>query len=263
MKVSLSLITDVPVFSQVEAIFKKCKEIGVDEIELVLGIKTRLEFARISYLSEKYNLPIASIHQPPWSGVGIYFDEAFAEFAKKLGVRYITFHPLAFYSFDSKKGKAYLERLARLQEKYNVTIMLENMENEFMYKKLHDGTQEHVLHHLEDLNRIADTYGFLVTYDVSHAEYQNPGKTKIFQKLLPKIGNIHASSFSATRHHLPLTEGLLDTKSFVTYLAKEKYKGLFTLEVRPTLKKMVTSSYDFDEIADSIALVKKITRTLS
>src|SRR5579872_6588842 len=126
MKVHAS-ITDFPVFSQTETFFKKFKEAGVDGLELVLGVKSRFEYARIAYLSQKYDLPIGSIHQPPWSGTGLYFDESFVAFAKKLGVQHIVFHPLSFQTFDSKSMKNYLSRLAQVKEKYNITVLLENV----------------------------------------------------------------------------------------------------------------------------------------
>lgn len=258
MKVNLSIIGDFPIFAQLETVFKKSKETGIDGIELVLGLKTRFEYPRILYLSEKYALPIVSVHQPPWSGIGLYFDEHFVALAKKLGVRHITYHPLAFQSFTSRAGKMYLEKLARLQEKYDVIVMFENMDNEFAYRKTHDGTPDHILHHLEEINRIADTYGFLITFDVSHAEIANPGSTKIFQTMFPKIGNIHASSFTNTRHHLSLMEGKLETENLIKDLVKKRYHGLFTLEVRPSLKKLATSSYNFSDIEKSVAVVKKI-----
>lgn len=258
MKVNLSIIADFPLFTQLETVFKKSKATGIDGIELVLGFKTRFEYPRILYLSEKYALPIVSVHQPPWSGVGLYFDEHFVVLAKKLGVRHITYHPLAFQSFTSRAGKLYIEKLARLQEKYNITVMLENMDNEFSYRRLHDESPEHTLHHLEEINRIADIYGFLITFDISHAEMAEPSKTNIFQTMFPKIGNIHASSFTNTRHHLSLMEGKLETENLIKDLVKKRYHGLFTLEVRPSLKKLATSSYNFSDIEKSVAVVKKI-----
>lgn len=257
MKVNAS-ITDFPVFSQQETFFKKFKEAGVDGLELVLGVKSRFEFSRVAYLSEKYNLPISSIHQPAWSGLGIYFDESFVELGKRLNVHRIVFHPLAFRSFESNAGKSYLDRLARIQEKYNITIMLENMPNDYVYNRLHDGSSEHVQHHLEAVDRIADTYGFLITYDVSHAEIVKPQESPIFLKIFPKIGNIHASSFIPGKHHLPLTSGNLDTDGFVSFLQKQKYKGLFTLEVYYPKLNLIMNRYDFTAIAKSVAAVKKI-----
>lgn len=258
MKVHAS-ITDFPVFSQLETFFKKFKTAGVDGLELVLGVKSRFDFARIAYLSDKYDLPVASIHQPAWSGIGLYFDESFVEFAKKLGTRRIVFHPLAFQSFTSVSGKLYLEKLARLQEKHDVSVMLENMPNDLVYAKLHDGTPEHILHHLETINTIADTYGFLLTYDVSHAELTKPQDEKIFAKLFPKIGNIHASSFIPGKHHLPLGTGMLDTEGFVNFLEKKHYNGLFTLEVYYPKLGLIMNRYDFTAISQSVDVVKKIT----
>lgn len=262
MKIHAS-ITDFPILSQPETFFKKFKEAGVDGIELVLGVKSRWEFARIQYLSEKYDLPIGSVHQPPWSGVGLYFDESFVEFAKKLGVRHIVFHPLAFRSFESREGRFYLERLARLQETHNVTVMLENMPKDYAYNRLHDGTADHLLHHLETMNTLCDTYGLLMTYDVSHAELTHPFQNPIFTKLFPKIGNIHASSFVPGHHHLPFGMGDFAAEAFMHDLVAKKYKGLFTFEVYYPKLGLVRNRYDFTAIAQSVAIAKRAIDKLS
>lgn len=262
MKIHAS-ITDFPILSQPETFFKKFKEAGVDGIELVLGVKSRWELSRILYLSEKYDLPIGSVHQPPWSGIGLYFDESFVEFAKKLGVKRIVFHPLAFRSWESNDTKIYLEKLARLQEKHDVTVMLENMPNDFAYNKLHDGTKEHMLHHLETVNSICDTYGFLMTYDVSHTEFAHPFNEKIFAKLFPKIGNIHASSFVHGHHHLPFGMGNFAAEEFMQKLVEKKYKGLFTFEVYYPKLNLIRNRYDFAAIAQSVAKAKKVIGKLS
>jgi len=256
MKVS-STITDFPVFFQTETFFKKSKKAGLDGLEFVLGVKSRFEYARISYLSEKYDLPITSIHQPAWSGLRLYFDESFVKFAKKLGVKNIVFHPLVLCSFESHVMESYFKRLLYLQEKYDISILLENMStHDFVYRKLFKDKKEKILDHLEALNMIADTHGFLMTYDVSHAEITDPATSEIFQRLLPKIGNIHMSSFTAQQHHLPLTKGVFKTEKFIQYLQEKKYKGLLTLEIRPPIKK-IFENYDFKGIADSVSLIKK------
>lgn len=258
MKVNAS-ITDFPFFSQLETFFKKFKEANVDGLEIVLGLKSRFEFARVSYLSEKYDLPIVSVHQPAWSGLGLFFDESFVQVAKKLGTKSIVFHPLTFCSFESNAMKHYLHKLSFLQEKYNITVMLENMPKDYAYKKLHDSTPDHNLHHLEKLSEIVDIYGFLMTYDVSHAEINKPQETNLFPSLLPKIGNIHASSFINGKHHLGLTMGDFDTEGFVKFLEKKKYKGLFTLEVNNPTENLLKNRYNFSAISQSVALVKKIS----
>jgi len=258
MKINLS-ITDFPIFSQQETFFKKFKEVGVDGLELVLGIKTRFEYARISYLSEKYNLPIYSIHQPAWSGVGLYFDESFLKFAKKLGVSHIVFHPLAFCSFESRAMKGYFKKLSSLQEKYNFHVMIENMPKDYAYNKLYDeSSKNQIENHLEKIFEIAKNYGFLITYDVCHSEIINPVKSNIFKKLLPNVGNIHLSSFTKNKHHLPLTIGEFDTKDFIPFLIEQKYKGLLTFELYFQKLSLVLKDSEFKAIEDSVKIVRDL-----
>lgn len=257
MKVSAS-ITDFPVFSQLDTFFKEFKNAGVDGVELVLGVKSRFAIKQLQKLVKKYDLPITSVHQPAWSGVGLYFDERFVEAAKHLGTNKIVCHPLTFLAFDDKKMQQYFKRLSLLQEQYGIHIMLENMPNDFVYKKLHPFAKEIMRKHLQKMEDIVDTYGFLMTYDVSHAEFKKPQEEKIFQSLLPKIGNIHLSSFHKHQHHLPLTMGDLDSKGFLSYLKKKKYSGLVTFEVYYPKVLMVTNTYEFSAIADSVKVFRKI-----
>jgi sugar phosphate isomerase/epimerase len=153
--------------------------------------------------------------------------------------------------------KSYFQKLAGLQEKYNILVMLENMPKDRTYSKLHDNSSDYILHHLETINDIVDSYGFLMTYDTSHAELVKPQETEIFEKLFPKIGNIHASSFVKGKHHIALGSGIFDAEGFVKYLKKKKYQGLFTLEVNNPTINLMKNTYDFSAIAQSVLLTKK------
>src|SRR5258708_10168088 len=114
-------ITDFPLQTPIETFFRKFKEAGVDTVELVIGAKT-INVPRMFALSQKYQLPIVSFHQSPWSGFGFSFDENFIIQAKQYGVTTYTFHPLTFMSFDSKQMKQYFIKLKEIQEKYAITI---------------------------------------------------------------------------------------------------------------------------------------------
>ncbi|HEV2339776.1 MAG TPA: sugar phosphate isomerase/epimerase [Patescibacteria group bacterium] len=257
MKISAS-ITDFPMLSRLETFFKEFSKAGVDGIELVLGIKSRLHLQHIKYLSQKYRLPITSVHQPAWSGLGMYFDERFLLYVQELGVNRIVFHPLAFQSFESKNMQRYFSHLSRLQQQYNVHIMLENMPNDFMYHKLFLPPHTTVQQHLAMISEFAETYGLSITYDVSHAELTKPQETQVFQKLLPKIANIHVSSFVKGHHHLPLNRGILDVTGFLSFLKKKKYQGLMTLEVYYPRLTLMRNVYDFSAVADSVRVFREI-----
>ena len=258
MKISAS-ITDFPIFSNVETFFKEFKNAGVDGIEIVLGAKTRPFMKRIIKLVQKYDLPITSVHQPSWSGVGLYFDEEFIKWAKAVGTTSIICHPLTFHSFDSQGMKNYFKRLSHWQEKHDVHILLENMPDDLAYHKLHIFSKNPMEKHLEELAKAADTYGFLLTYDVSHTEYVKPQNEKIFQDIYSKIGNIHLSSFRGSKHHLPLDMGDLDAKGFLAYLQKRKYNGLITFEVYYPRLLLMVNNYDFSAIYDSVKIFRSLT----
>lgn len=262
MKISAS-ITDFPVFSRLDTFFREFKKAGVDGVELVLGVKSRFDGGKIKRLVKEYKLPITSIHQPPWSGIGLYFDEAFAEWARSIGTTKVTCHPLIFQAFDSKTMEKYFLRLSRLQEEYGIHVMLENMPKDLTYKKLYNFPHTTVEKHLQRISEVADEYGFLLTYDVSHAEIIKPQQEKIFEEMLPSLGNIHLSSFVPGQHHLPLSEGAFDSTGFLEFLHKKKYGGLLTLEVYSPRVIMITNTYNFNAIAESVQVFRRITDKLS
>ena len=251
-------ITDFPVFSRLETSFAEYQKAGVEGVEIVLGIKSRTRIKDMAKLSKKYHLPITSIHQPPWSFLGMYLDESFIAYAKELGTKYVVVHPLSFHSFESTRMKRYFEKLAKAQSTYKTTVLIENMSPDFFSKKLHNGEKNTMIDHLRKLHKIADTYGFLLNFDTSHAEFTNPPKEKIFSDIFSKIGNIHLSSFTTHKHHLPLNMGDFQIKEFITYLSKEKYKGMVTLEVYYPRWTLLPNGEQIKAISDSVKVFKKI-----
>lgn len=262
MKINAS-ITDFPLYTSVEKFFSEFKNAEVDGVEIVGGYKNRWTFDRLFDLSKKYNLPITSFHQPIWSGMGFYFDEYFYKVLAHKGIQYVTFHPLAFCAFDSEKMKRYLEKVATLQAKYKIHMFLENMSRDFAYTKLFTNTPKSIQQHIQMIYEIGEQYGFSFTYDISHAELSEPHKNSLFQKMFPSIGVIHLSSFGKGNHHLPLNEGNLQVETFLTYLINRKFRGEVVLEVNNSLFKRVILPYDFQAIADSVRIFRKITDKLS
>src|SRR3989344_2175189 len=98
MKVSAS-VTDSPVFISLDNIFARLKDSGIDGIEITPGVKSRWNFSKLKELSDKFQLPVTSVHQPPWSVAGFWFDEGYIASARKIGVTTFVFHPPAGISF--------------------------------------------------------------------------------------------------------------------------------------------------------------------
>jgi sugar phosphate isomerase/epimerase len=256
-KIAVS-ITDFPLQTSVDTFFKQFKKAGADSVELVLGIKT-FNLPSMVSLSKKYGVPITSIHQSYWSGLGFSMDEYFIRQAKSLGITTFTFHPLTFASFTSIRMQQYFKKLQKLQKKYEITICLENMPKERVYEKLFSPPWDSMVSQLEKMYEIAQQYDLSLTYDVSHTRFTHPQEHEIFKMMLPLVRNIHLSSFQDDQEHLPLDKGEFDTKAFLNYLKKENYTGLITFEINYSLSKRILSPYDFSEIVRSVSIIKSLS----
>lgn len=254
--VSVSIM-DFPLFRGLDYLFAGLKNTGVDGLEIVLGVKTRFNFSQLAKLSDKYELPIVSFHQPPWSGLGWYLDESFIREGKGIGVTHYTFHPLPRFSFDSEQMKLYLTWIARMQHKYHITAHLENMPKEVrpgLLSKLIplDNQTTDLLH----VQKITKEYGLSMTFDTSHAYNKQPQEESWFAQILPSIGNIHLSSFTSSVDHLPLYLGDFDSQGFLSSLKKKNYSGLLTFEI--FYPKLPIRDYNFEAIRKSVDIVKSI-----
>lgn len=254
MQVSAS-ISDFPVLRNMDYMFKGMKEAGADGVEIIPGLKSRFSFKSLYKLSNKHSLPITSFHQPPWTATEFFFDEEFFKRAVDIGVTKFTFHPLVKHSFSHTAMRLYFEKLSQIQEKYHCTIMFENMSlsNATFVDRLlayHPDTVD-----LKKIAQIASLHHLSLTLDTSHTQSITPWKDSWFNAYYPHIANIHLSSFTAEKDHLPLTMGEFQTVEFIQELKKRNYKGLITLEIFYP-KFLTLNNYDFESIKKSIDLIK-------
>ncbi len=256
-----SSITDfAPLFGDLEYLFKKLKNTGIDGIELVIGIKSRWSAKRIRYLSQKYDLPIRSIHQPIWSGLGvdIWFDEGFVDVAKVLGTNKVVFHPLMNIPFHHNHMQSYLKKLAQLQEDKGIEVLLENLPRQYKPKiaNYFFSSAKDTMD-MEALFHVTETFGLKINLDIDHLKLPAPHEEPWFQKVLPRIGNIHLSSFAPGKEHLPLYLGDFQVKEFIQALRDNNYKGLLTCELYyPQV--IDWFGYEFASVKQSVALVKSV-----
>ena len=76
-------VADIPLGIALEEYFLLANNLKVDGLELVIGWKTRFNIRKVARLSKRYNVPILSIHQPPWSIAGFWQDEGAFKFAQR------------------------------------------------------------------------------------------------------------------------------------------------------------------------------------
>lgn len=256
-KVSSSITDFAPLFLDLEYMFKGLKTAGVDGVELVIGIKSRWSVDKVMSLSKKYDLPITTIHQPVWGGLGLYFDEGFFDLAKQLGASKVVCHPIPRYSFKDKPMQEYLKRLSRIQKEKGIEILLENLSPNYDNKlvdpffPLSKDTGN-----LKDVYDAAQEHNLKLTLDIDHFLKEKPHREKYLKGILPHIGNIHLSSFTKTEHHMPLYKGNFQVKEFVQYLREQNYQGLLTFEIYyPSFLNFF--SYDFDAIKKSVDVINQ------
>ncbi len=256
-KVSVS-VTDSPLFVSLDYMYSGLKEAGADGVELVPGFKSRWNFTKVKELSAHYNLPITSVHQPLWGIAGVWFDEGCIAAAKRIGINTFVFHPLARCAFSDERMVTYLKRLADLQKKYSVDILLENMPLGVRAKIL----KRYLPYHSDATNprkvlKAVQDFGLGITFDTSHTSSSRPQKESWFAEIFPNIKNIHLSSFTRHKDHLPLDMGDFKTTEFIEELKQRNYSGLITLEVYYP-SKVRLRKYDFEGIKRSVELIKKI-----
>ncbi len=254
MKVNVSIGDFSPLLRRPDYLFKGLRHTGVDGIELYIGVKSRWTPEYYLRLSKRYNLPIISVHQPLWAMTGLYFDEGFFTVAQRLGVHYVTCHPLPGRSLSDIETDKYLTRLFHLQEHTGIHVLIENMPQENRNKLLN------LIAPLKGAAAITDVYsatrqhGLGLTLDTDHIHVARPHDEPWFDGVFKAIKNIHLSSFLGDERHQPLDKGELDSVGFLRRLQEKHYKGLITLEISAP-RGITAWGYDFDCIERSVMLI--------
>ncbi len=256
LQVYCSINDFAPLFYDLEYIFSRLKEVGIDGVEMLVGVKSRWSPKKIINLSHKYDLPVASIHQPFWSVLGIFEDIGFVDFAASIGVKNIVFHPLPRISFSSFKMRSYLEKISMLQAERGMCFMLENMPFSYNIPALkHFFPLSNETADIEKIFDITKAYNLSMALDTDHLRIRRPHLEQWYSKIFPRIRNIHLSSFAEGKKHLPLHLGDFDSHSFVDDLCMRGYSGNITLEISyPRL--IQPFSLDFESIRKSVKIIR-------
>lgn len=255
MKANVSINDFSPLLRSPEYVFKKLAEINVQGIELGIGFKSRWSPLHYKQLSEKYNIPIKSLHQPLWSYMDIHFDKGAFDIGALLGVESITCHPLAKISYDHPKMEQYFRKLANVQDKSGIEVLIENLPMRYNHRILNKlSPPNRTASNLLELSKVVKKYNFNITFDTDHLQSIEPHKHPDFLDIYPQIRNIHISSFTKNKHHLSLREGKFRTDSFLKFLKNMKYDHLLTLEVgHPSI---TLTHYDIKSIEESLDHLK-------
>ncbi len=256
LKINSSIYDFSPVLSTFEPLFEGLSHAGFDGVELIMGIKSRWSIDTLKKLSRKYSLPVVTVHQPMWSGVGLWLDEGFFKASKRLEAKGIVIHPKQSILRRSDDD-SYLAQLAKWGRKYELGLFLENMPPAWTSPVLDRLFPFNP--YTASLTKLAETcsrHGVKINFDTSHARINKPYEDEEFIKIFPQIGNIHLSSYKSRKDHLSLTQGDFDSKGFVKFLENNNYQGFLDFEIfHPNILKI--RNYDFNPLKESIDLLRR------
>jgi sugar phosphate isomerase/epimerase len=256
LQVNASISDFSPLLRGPAYLFAGLQSAGVSGIELWIGVKSRWTIGYYQRLAKKYDLPIVSLHQPLWAMTGVWFDEGFFTLAQKLGVQHVTCHPLPNIPLQDRRMQKYFRRLANAQKRTGVKVLVENLPQHYRNGLLHRFFPPAL--DASDMLRVsemASKFGLGVTLDTDHIHLPKPHKQPWFNAVLPKVRNVHLSSFGDDKRHLPLYMGDLQAWEFVQYLQKRNYVGTITLEIAWP-GSITMRSCDFDAIRNSVKLLQ-------
>lgn len=252
-KIAVS-ISDIPLGISLEKSFAVAKDLKVDGVEVILGYKSHINFKKLIKLSEKYDMPVLSVHEPLWSFLGLVREEKSFKIAKFFGAKYIV-HPSFKSSLSSKKTHLFLRWLFFMAQKYDIDVLIENMGDPIFPILKPIIRRDKSITDLKCLMLICRNYGFGFTLDTSHLNYSNPLNANGFSEMSPYLRNIHLSDFNKSAQHLPLGEGILDVEKFLGFLKRINYAGFLTLELN---SKVFSSRRNYiKDIHKSIKLIQK------
>lgn len=252
-KISLS-VSDIPLGVSMEEHFSLARDIGVDGVEVVAGYKAGITLRKLEKLSSKYSLQILSVHQSPWSFVGLFHDKRGFRIAKYFGAKYVA-HPSFVRSLHCEKTNYFLDWLFEMGEKYNLEILLENMSKVATYSSFRRFLKrDETLSDLFFLKKICEKYNFGLTLDTSHLNSPFPHLIEGFNQIHPFIKNIHLSDFNDSFQHMSLGQGNFKIYDFLDYLKLSNYSNFITLEL--PVKFFYSKNKYVEDIHNSISFVK-------
>lgn len=228
MKLLISSYTFEPF--PIEEVFLFAHNIKADGIELVITPQVvSLGFEAIKKLSEKYQVPVVSIHQPPWYVIftGKKRIDKLISIAKNLGAENLVVHLATVRrGFNSN----FFDWIKERESESKINIAFENAVS--LLEKWPSYCS-----HPEKLEEFVKTRHVNLTLDVAKACLKGFDPYQFFQKNNSNIKVIHVHGFDLKgNYHKGCLEGTFDWSGFISFVKKFNYGGVITMEIFPLMK---------------------------
>jgi len=207
---------------RLESAFQIAQKTGYDGMEVLVWSDKATQTSRsIRNLSRRYEMPIGSIHAPNlflsprvWHMTPIKKLEHTVHLAVDLDVETIVVHPPFFY--QPKYSYQFVEQIHELEEKYDVTLAVENM------YPVHIPIKKNYLCCFYKPGWDPSLLPFNnLTLDISHAGASKTYAMDLAAKFDKRLSHVHIAdaTFRKFDEHLVPGRGTMDCKEFLNHTA--------------------------------------------
>jgi sugar phosphate isomerase/epimerase len=251
-----------------ERIVAMAARLDVDGLEVLLTDDlVRTGPAALARLSQRYDLPVLSVHFP-FMGRTSDQDvhdayERTAAFATALpNCEAVVVHTSLATSVHSPAGQHYLQAVRRCYQTLRGSRAQLSIENRGVASV---PPRPAYLDDLVNLRRLAEEWDLTLTYDIGHAASWGLEIVQGFETLGPRVNNIHLSNTHARpwffslprihshlRDHQPVGSGILPIPALLHHLLTGGYRGLVTLEISPIALHLPLPWGVLDRLRDSV-----------
>lgn len=227
-----------------EEIFSLAGEAQFEGIELYIQRPkdlNQIDIHKLQNLSEKFNLPILTVHAPSYER---YLLEFYARpslttikvfshslrIAEELGAQVVVVHPWPAVFFRKKRKDMMKSALEKLRISSKIKLGIEIMPR--LGKKFLS-LAPHSIRTIEEFKEFCNSNHYYLVLDVTHCRSLGLNPSEVFLSCKNFVIDIHISDFKQNRQHLPLGWGDTDFASLFEALKKCEYLGFVTLELQP------------------------------
>lgn len=239
-----------------EEIFLLASDLKADGLELILTPAVYwLGLKNIKELSDRHQVPVLNVHQPPW---GIIFTgkrgiRMLLAKAKFLGAQNIVVHLATMRrSFNSR----FFEWIKAQEKETGISISFENGAPRFFEKWPSYAAQP------AELEKFAKARDIHLTLDVSKLHLAGEDPYQFFQRNRTHISAMHFHGFDGDDYHVGFNGRDFDWSGFMSFVKKYSYEGTVTLEVFPMQKWVYVNLPSREKLASTKELIEENFRIL-
>jgi len=265
-----------------DRVFELAASAGYDGVELL--VDARMESSDAAYLqrlSERWDIPILSVHTPfvprveGWSEAPAERVVQAVRLAGAVGASTVVAHlPLRWeigrihlslgrWRFErlliapwrsaagSRYGRWLLEDLPALQERWRVRVALENMPAHRVWGRR---MQLHSLASLQALSRFP-----FVALDTTHWGTWGVEPLQVYRALRQCIAHVHLSDYDGREHRLP-GKGHLQLGELLAEMGRDGFRGIVVLEVEPSA--IAEAGWSLEQVQCTLAQVRAGVRAM-